>query len=96
MIDPKQLEWSLGDRLVKARKAAKLEQGDIAKKAGVSRAMVSLWERDQHEPRVSHLKAIAEATEVPITWFLDAEKTNSPNYQTGLVNDDFDALPVAS
>lgn len=63
-------EWRLGDRLLRARKHAGMEQTEIAKHLGVSRALVSMWERDLSEPRVTHIRTWAEVTGVQIEWLL--------------------------
>lgn len=64
------IHWSLGDRLAKARKVAGLEQSEIASVLGVSRALVSQWENDKAEPRLSQVAAFAEMTKQPFVWFL--------------------------
>lgn len=66
-----------GDLLRIARTNAELDQEGLAKKVGVSRQLVSRWERGQSEPGWSQLRAIAEATgadylydlrELPMCW----------------------------
>lgn len=64
---------TLGFRLLMARKKAKLEQADLAMKAGVSQATVSRWERGLSEPKPSHLERVAEATDTPYTWLMGAD-----------------------
>lgn len=54
--------WTLGDYIAKARRTAELDQADIAATCGVSRALVSRWERDQSEPTARQLLQIAELT----------------------------------
>ena len=61
-------EWTLGDRIWKARRTAGMEQSDLADACGVSRALVSMWERDQSEPRVSQLEAVADLTGIDFGW----------------------------
>lgn len=55
-------DWSLGDYIAKARRTAGLDQADIAATCGVSRALVSRWERDQSEPTARQLLRIVELT----------------------------------
>lgn len=54
--------WTLGDFIAKARRDAGLDQADIAAACGVSRGLVSRWERDQSEPTARQLLRIAELT----------------------------------
>lgn len=65
-------EWTLGDRISKARRHAGLEQGDLASACGVSRPLVSLWENDKAMPRFDHVLTIAQVTNVDIGWLADA------------------------
>lgn len=64
--------WTLGDRIAKARRHAGLEQIEMAEACGVSRALVSRWERDQSDPGVGKLQAVADLTGVDIAWLVDA------------------------
>lgn len=57
--------WTLGNRMWKARTVAGLEQAEVAKMVGVSRALVSRWERDLSDPGYLQLRAFAEATKAP-------------------------------
>lgn len=68
--NPVEPEWTAGDRILRARKHAKLEQSQVADALGVSRALVSMWERDLSEPRVSQLKKLAEICGVSQKWLL--------------------------
>lgn len=67
-------QWTLEDRLRKARQAAGLSQGELADIIGVARQTVSNSERGTHRAvRVVH-KAWAEACGVPIEWLMTGEK----------------------
>lgn len=65
--------WTLGDRIAKARRRAGLEQPELGALMGVSRQMVSKWERDVTEPRPSQVERIADATSVPYAWLVGAD-----------------------
>lgn len=65
--------WTLGDRIARARRHARLEQVDLAATMGVSRQMVSKWERDEREPKPSQVERIAEATRVSYGWLVGAD-----------------------
>ena len=62
--------WTLGDRMWKARKFAGLEQTDVAERLGVSRALVSRWERDLSDPGTRQLREFAEMTGVSTAWLM--------------------------
>lgn len=59
---------TLGERLAKARKDARLDQQQIAEQLGVSRPTVSHWERNRSEPNVTHAARWAEITGVSFGW----------------------------
>lgn len=65
-------EWTLGDRLAKARNRAGLEQKHMARMFACSTAAVSAWERDENQPRtmLEVAKAWAKETNVPLDWLL--------------------------
>lgn len=56
------LERHVAEEVVRARKAAKLTQRELAERAGVNQAMVSRLEKGERLPRLETLLAIAEAT----------------------------------
>ena len=64
-------EWTFGDRLRKAREHRKMEQSEMADALGVSRAVVSKWERGS-QPRnlFEVVQRWSEVTGVPAQWLL--------------------------
>lgn len=56
------LEALIADEVVRARRAAKLSQRELAERAGVNQAMVSRLESGTRLPRLETLLALAEAT----------------------------------
>ena len=56
------LEQHVAEEVVRARRAAKLTQRELAERAGVNQAMVSRLEKGERLPRLETLLAIAEAT----------------------------------
>jgi transcriptional regulator with XRE-family HTH domain len=62
--------WTFGNRLWRAREFAEMDQETLANAIGVSRALVSKWERDKSEPTVAQARAWAEATGVSFAWLL--------------------------
>lgn len=62
--------WTLGERMWKARKDKGLEQTEVAKALGVSRALVSRWERDLSDPGARKLREFAGLTDVTTEWLM--------------------------
>lgn len=60
--------WTLGDRLMKARRDAGMSQEQMAETLLVSRNTVVSWERDQHRPPRRKLAAWALRTGVDLVW----------------------------
>lgn len=50
----------IGARIREARKSAKLTQQELARKLGVSRTTVTMWETEKNTPPTRMLPAIAE------------------------------------
>lgn len=68
-------QWTIADRLRKAREHVGLDQAEFAQAIGVSRATVSNNERGIVHPRKIVLNAWALRTTVPIEWL---ETGNAP------------------
>lgn len=68
-------QWTLGERLAKARHHAGLEQGDMARLLGVSRQTIGFWETGRTRPRdfMAVIREWGEATQVPVAWLLDLD-----------------------
>lgn len=57
----------LGQRIVKARKAAGLRQVDLARKLGMKRSTLCSWEHGTHAPRtLQRLSELAKALGVRV------------------------------
>lgn len=63
-------EWSLADRLIKARRWAGLEQEDLAADFGMTRQAISKWERGISVPRLVVIKQWAARCGVSLEWLL--------------------------
>lgn len=61
-------EWTLADRLRKAREMTGLGQIEFAEHSGISRASVVNYETGRRVPRAVYLSAWALATGVPVEW----------------------------
>lgn len=60
-----ELTWSLGDLIRKARTERGWKQEDLADALGVSRPLVSKWERNHAQPDLFEFAAIVRATTSP-------------------------------
>jgi transcriptional regulator with XRE-family HTH domain len=72
-------EWTVGDRLRKARELRELEQGPFAALIGVSRGTVSNYERgatERYKPIV--MNAWAAHTGVSVDWLLSGVPSTTP------------------
>lgn len=63
-------EWTLADRLRKARETAGLSQGQLAAILGVARNTVTNYEGGG-SAKIYVVRAWATATNVPLAWILD-------------------------
>lgn len=63
-------EWTLADRIRKARTAAGLKQSDVAEACGVYVSTVSDWEKENTRPKPYYVKQIALRCNVPVEWLV--------------------------
>lgn len=66
-------QWTVADRLRKAREWAGVEQAELAERMGVSRGTVSNAETGRRAVRLITLKAWALETGVPVEGTADVE-----------------------
>lgn len=64
-------QWTLGEKLRKAREDAELQQQQLADKIGISRRSVSAYENDDSIPSRPVLLSWALATGVRLRWLKD-------------------------
>ena len=64
-------DWTLSDRLRKAREHAHADQDDLARMIGLTRATVSNYERGVTKPRRPSILAWALACGVSLQWLLE-------------------------
>lgn len=69
-------EWTLGDRLRKAREVAGMRQEDLAGALHISRTAIAGWENDKHVPSWAAVKLWAELTGVDLAW-LEGDGTST-------------------
>ena len=75
----------VGQRVKKARQAAKLTQKELAEKINVSRSYIGDIEQNRHASSLATLQSIAEALHVDISEFIGNVNTLQ---ETGLTNDE--------
>lgn len=81
----------IGDRIYQEREKQEMSARELSKKAGLSNAMISLYERNINKPSIEKLEAIARALNVPISKFLDEDVTLYQPY-TNLKKEEQDLL----
>lgn len=65
---PQPPTWTLGDRMAKARKVARIGSSEMGERLGVTRTSVGNWESGRHVPSALVLRVWAEETGVPLWW----------------------------
>lgn len=70
-------QWSLGDRLRKAREVAGMSQQDWADEVGISRGSVANYEAGKQKPRRPVLLAWAMRSGVQLDWLAGGENPPS-------------------
>lgn len=79
-------EWTLGDRLRKARELTGLDQTEFASRIDISRKTVGNYETGRVEARMIVLKQWALATGVDLAWLIGSGNPHGDG--TGMVNND--------
>lgn len=76
-------QWSLGDRLRKARRTMGLSQAEFAKRLGENVKTYAAWELDTSAPRnvVAVAKRVEIATGVSAAWVLGVEPPEPTPYR---------------
>jgi transcriptional regulator with XRE-family HTH domain len=68
------MKETLGTRVRMQRARLDLSQTELGRKVGVSTNTISAIEADKHEPRVSHLKALAKVLGVKVSYLLGEDE----------------------
>jgi transcriptional regulator with XRE-family HTH domain len=66
---------TFGDRLVLAREAMGLGQGQLARRMGVKVQTLRNWEEDRSEPRANRLQMLAGMLNVSMVWLMSGRGT---------------------
>ena len=73
-------EWTMGDRLAKARTQAGMSQDDMARALYRARRTIYSWEHDETRPSKLHLLRWAEVTGIAAEWI----ESGHAERQTGI------------
>ncbi|MBQ4542378.1 MAG: helix-turn-helix transcriptional regulator [Clostridia bacterium] len=68
------MENTFGNILKELRLEKNMSQTELAKQIGVGKSIISLWEKDECEPTLSKLIALAEFFGVTIDYLAGIEK----------------------
>ena len=66
----------IGESIAEARTKRNFTQADLAEEVGVSVQAVSKWENGRNLPDIENLLRIAEVTNVPYSYLIDAGRDN--------------------
>ena len=69
------VEWSIGDRLAKARRLAKMSTREMAEYLGLDRKMINHYESDRTPIRMAYLRLWADRCGVSIEWIIHGNDT---------------------
>lgn len=75
-------QWTVADRVRKARESAGLKQNDLSELLGMARTSLARIEQGKSDPRRTTLIGIAFATNVDLNW-LETGETPGGNEPTG-------------
>ena len=73
-LTPQDLAWTTGNRLAKARTAAKVSSEGMASHLGVTRTTVSNYEHDRTRPTRAVLVVWSQVTGAPFEWLAGADQ----------------------
>lgn len=76
----------LGERIRRLRTGARMTQGDLAARLGISKSAIGMYEQGRREPPYELLLKISELFGVSADWLLAREESESP-YASGDLDD---------
>lgn len=78
-------EWTIADRLRKARESAGFGQADFAARTSMARATISAAENGHRVPSKANMRLWALATGVPFEWIVNGETPPTGDGGSGAV-----------
>ena len=78
-------QWTVADRLRKAREVAGFSQAELSRETGFSRATIGNAEQAVRPPRRSLLIAVSFATGISLDWLENGETPTGPETDGGEV-----------
>lgn len=69
--------YSFGKRVRQARTESQISQVNLAKKIGVAKSSLSLYESDKREPSIQTIRNIAKTLEISADYLLGLEENSS-------------------
>ena len=72
----------IGKRILQLRKELKLTQEDLGKRVGVSKATISLWEKNETKPKGENLLKLARALACTPDYITDGKASAEPPAQS--------------
>ena len=82
---------TIGKLIKEARKNAGFSQRELAEKSGTATGTIQQYERGVRQPRLEQLLRIADALDVSIFYFTDAENENGDDQIVTAVEESLDA-----
>lgn len=76
------IELDIGKKILRIMKEKEMSQKQLAAASGITEAAISKYISGEREPRITFLKRIADALDVPADEFL-YEKVDHPEYYQG-------------
>jgi len=67
----------IGERIKKRRKELKISQEELAEMLGVTYQQVQRYENGKNRLNVENIQSVADALNVPVSYFFEAEKTST-------------------
>lgn len=81
-----------GENIYREREKQGMSAEALSLKAGLSKAMISLYERNSNVPSIEKLEAIARALNVPVSKLLDEDARLYQPYTNNLKKEEQDLL----
>ena len=84
--DPVVPDWTLADRLHRARRHAGMEQGELAGAIGIARSSLSSYENGHRVPRRPVILSWAMATGVDVGWLASGSPRTDVLLRSGQIS----------